>query len=354
MINKIDSRLKQEGYRFLKVKPEEAGVYYKYADGSVRVLVGFYGHEEFQLYPVHLEQIFSNLQELFCYSQGRLEGIPATMQESDVEILAFVVTLYPERFRELCLGNLPVWLCDMSAKRLLIYENQPGNFYGVETVLQEIVLGNERIYEPDGNDTVMQSGKQAGVRDFPVVTVVLAAINILVFLFLELQGDTEDGMFMLEHGAMYPDYAMNDGEWYRLFTCMFLHFGVEHLMNNMVMLVVAGMQLERALGTVKYLLLYLLSGMGGSVLSLIIMNQSRDYAISAGASGAVFGIIGGLLWVAIRNHGRFERLTARGVLVMIALSLYYGFTSTGVDNWGHIGGVVAGFLLSVLLYRRRS
>ncbi len=186
----------------------------------------------------------------------------------------------------------------------------------------------------------------------PIITILMVAVNVLVFLILTVRGDTEDGMFMLEHGAMYLESVAEDGEVYRLFTSMFLHFDIEHLMNNMLMLAVAGAQLERALGKIKYLFLYLLSGIGGSLLSLFMMIRNGEEAVSAGASGAVFGIIGALLWIVIRSHGRFEQLTAKGILFMLALSLYYGFTSTGIDNWGHIGGVGAGFVLSVFLYRR--
>ena len=79
-----------------------------------------------------------------------------------------------------------------------------------------------------------------------------------------------------------------------------------------------------------------------------------EYAISAGASGAIFGVIGALLYVAIRNKGRIGDISGRGILFMIALSLYYGFSSGGVDNMAHIGGLAAGFVLSVLLYRKKD
>ena len=78
-----------------------------------------------------------------------------------------------------------------------------------------------------------------------------------------------------------------------------------------------------------------------------------DYAVSAGASGAVFGIIGALVYVAMRNHGRIGDVSERGLLLMAALTLYHGFTSTGIDNLAHIGGFVSGFLLGVLLYWKR-
>ena len=185
-------------------------------------------------------------------------------------------------------------------------------------------------------------------------TVILAAINVAVFLMLSLRGMTEDGMFLLQHGAMYVPYITEKGEYYRIFTSMFLHFGFDHLLNNMVVLAAVGWNLEYELGGLKFLVLYFLSGLGGNVLSAWWDIRMGDYAISAGASGAIFGVIGALLYVAIRNRGRVGDISGKGILFMIALSLYYGFSSGGVDNMAHIGGLAAGFVLSILFYRKKK
>ena len=121
----------------------------------------------------------------------------------------------------------------------------------------------------------------------------------------------------------------------------------------MLILICAGIILEGALGHVKYLLLYLIAGIGGSTLSYLQMLHSGDYAVAAGASGAIFGIIGALLWIVILHKGRYETLTGKGLLFMIVISLYYGISSVGVDNWGHIGGLIMGFLMGILLYRKK-
>lgn len=185
-------------------------------------------------------------------------------------------------------------------------------------------------------------------------TILLAAANVIVFFYLTFQGMTEDGAFMLEHGAMYVPYVLGLGEYYRLFSSMFMHFGFEHLVNNMVMLLVIGFTLEREIGTIKFLIIYLFSGLGGNLLSAVWDMMSGSFAVSAGASGAVFGIVGALLYVAIRNRGRIGDVSGRGLAFMVILSLYYGFTSGGVDNFAHIGGLLSGFILSVLLYWKRQ
>lgn len=186
-----------------------------------------------------------------------------------------------------------------------------------------------------------------------ICTVALIVINIAVFFILMLFGDTEDGGFMLEHGAMYEPYVVEGHEYYRIFTCLFLHFGITHLLNNMVLLGALGWNLEQEIGKIRFLIIYFVSGIGGNILSLLYDLRLEQPAVSAGASGAIFGLMGALLYVVIANRGRLGRLSGRGMLFMVVLSLYFGLTSSGVDNLAHIGGLIAGFLLAVILYRRK-
>lgn len=181
-------------------------------------------------------------------------------------------------------------------------------------------------------------------------TFVLAAVNAAVFLMLSFQGATENAAFMMEHGAMYVPDILYAGKYYELFTCMFLHFGYDHLMNNMVSLVLMGWQLELEIGGVKYLLIYFLSGLGGNLLSLVMEQRAADYAVSAGASGAIFGIIGALFYIALRNRGRIGNVSGKGLLFLMALTLYHGIASGGVNNYAHIGGALSGLALAVILY----
>lgn len=187
-------------------------------------------------------------------------------------------------------------------------------------------------------------------KKLPICTIAIAAANVLIFLGLSFMGMTEDSTFMMEHGAMYVPYLMNGERYYTLITSMFLHFGFSHLMNNMVMLLVIGYSLEPEIGKIRFLLIYLGSGLMGNLVSAWFDVSQGSYAVSAGASGAIFGIMGALLYVAIRNHGRVGEISTRGLVLMAGLSLYYGFTAQGVDNAAHIGGLVSGFLLAVLTY----
>lgn len=180
----------------------------------------------------------------------------------------------------------------------------------------------------------------------------LVAVNVALFLGLSFIGMTENAAFMLEHGAMYTPDILYHQKYYELFTSMFLHFGFQHLMSNMISLAVLGKELEDIVGQIKYLLIYLVSGLGGNLLSLAADMHHGEYAVSAGASGAIFGIIGALLYITIRNYGRIGQVSARGILFMIVVTLYYGISNTGVDNYAHIGGLASGFILAVILYHK--
>ena len=179
----------------------------------------------------------------------------------------------------------------------------------------------------------------------------LIILNILYFLYLELAGSTEDAYFMLEHGAMYGPFVLRGHEYYRLLTSVFMHFGINHIVNNMLVLFVLGDNLERALGKVKYLIFYLICGVGANVVSMLLEMPFEDWSVGAGASGAIFGVVGGLIYVVAVNRGRLEDLSTRQLVIMAAFSLYLGFTSTGVDNAAHVGGLIIGIILAALFYR---
>lgn len=184
-------------------------------------------------------------------------------------------------------------------------------------------------------------------------TLSIAAVNAVVFLLFTVMGDTQDGYFMLTHGACFTP-AILAGEYYRLFTGMFLHFGLEHLIYNMVCLIFMGDILEQVLGPVRYLIVYLAGGVAGNLLSMAMELHSGEYVVSAGASGAVFAVIGALLLVILREKGRLGTISFRRMAMMAALSLLQGFTETGTDNVAHIGGFAMGFVLAVLLYHKNK
>ena len=181
----------------------------------------------------------------------------------------------------------------------------------------------------------------------------LIVINVLVFLYMLIFGNINDTQYMYAHGAnFWPDVFYNH-EYYRLLSCAFIHFSIQHIFNNMLVLAFVGDNLERALGKVKYLILYLAAAICASLASDVWFMVKGSYGISGGASGAVFGVVGALLIIVIRNRGRLEDLSSRQLMLFAGFSIFHGVTSAGIDNMAHVGGFLTGALLGLLMYRKK-
>jgi rhomboid protease GluP len=153
--------------------------------------------------------------------------------------------------------------------------------------------------------------------------------------------------WMMEHGGNFGPLTL-DGQQWRLFTSMFLHYGVIHLVMNMVGLLDGGRHVERMYGHAGFVALYLVSGLAGSLAS-----GMRGNAVSAGASGAIFGIFGafGAYLLLHRDRLDTEQVTkqARGLGIFLAYNIYFGLAMKGIDLVAHIGGLVAGFACGIAL-----
>ena len=188
-------------------------------------------------------------------------------------------------------------------------------------------------------------------REVPVTTALLA-INISVFLVMLAFGaglwHSANGV-QLAWGANFGP-ATQDGQWWRLFTALFIHFGVVHLAFNMFALWDIGRLVERLFGRTRFLLLYLGSGVIGNVLSLVVQGNQ---AVSGGASGSIFSLYGALLVFLWRERKQVDASEFRwlfgGSLVFTAVMLGMGFVVPGIDNSAHGGGLVAGMLLGQVL-----
>lgn len=182
-----------------------------------------------------------------------------------------------------------------------------------------------------------------------VVNLSIVLLNILIFAVMEILGNTEDADFMLLHGASYTPFIVEEGKYYLLLTSMFLHFGIEHLFNNMLGLIFLGDILEKKLGKLRYFLIYMAGGLAGNCFSVFMEMRKGDFYVSAGASGAVFAVIGALFWLVLKNRGKLDDISGKRLALMIAFSVFEGYTSIGVDNSAHVGGLIAGFLLCIFL-----
>jgi membrane associated rhomboid family serine protease len=169
------------------------------------------------------------------------------------------------------------------------------------------------------------------------VTRVLIGINVVMFILTVAGGANiasgSGNSSMYDRFALLPP-AVASGEWYRLFSSMFLHFGFLHIAFNMWALFVVGTPLEQLLGRLRFLVLYFLSGIGGGLLSFALGPVGET---AAGASGAIFGLFGAF-YVINRRRG----LDTAPIVGLIAINLVLSFTFSGIDWRGHVGGLVVG------------
>lgn len=176
----------------------------------------------------------------------------------------------------------------------------------------------------------------------PIVTYTLIALNVIVFLFMYLFGaGSTDVLTLLKFGANYAP-LVKIGEVWRLITSVFVHIGLIHLLCNMYSLYIIGPQLESFFGKIKFLFIYIISGIIGNLFSVLLTD-----GISAGASGAIFGLFGALLYFGYHYRIYLGTVIKSQVIPLIILNLMIGFMGSGIDNYAHIGGLVGGILSSI-------
>ncbi|SEP66730.1 rhomboid protease GluP [Ignavigranum ruoffiae] len=183
----------------------------------------------------------------------------------------------------------------------------------------------------------------------PIMTYLFLALNILVFLYmLVVYGTTTDARVLLLMGAKFNYLILVQGEWWRLITAAFIHIGLSHILFNGISLYFMGLELEPLLGSFKFSLVYLLAGLGGNLASFAF-NPAN---ISAGASTSIFGLFASFVALAyIYPQSTWIRQRARNFIMLIALNIINGLLIPDIDNWGHIGGAIFGFLVTVVLLR---
>ncbi|MCR5516690.1 MAG: rhomboid family intramembrane serine protease [Lachnospira sp.] len=188
-------------------------------------------------------------------------------------------------------------------------------------------------------------------RYVPYVTIALVLVNVLIFYIMSVSGNYNQ---IVEKYAMYAP-AVENGEWYRIFTHMFLHADTRHLFNNMLMLAAVGYSIEDDLGHIKYAIIYFVGGLGACALSAYYDVATQNYVLSLGASGAIMAIFGAMIVLTIRNRSSFDKTVGIRSLIVLAI-MVFGNMSAGVDWMAHLGGAITGLILGFVLtigYKKR-
>ncbi|NQD67466.1 rhomboid family intramembrane serine protease [Bacillus haikouensis] len=184
----------------------------------------------------------------------------------------------------------------------------------------------------------IQKERQLFEKGRPFFTYFFIAVQLAMFVLLELNGGSKDPQTLIEFGAKYNPLII-EGEWWRLVTPIFLHIGMLHLLMNTLALYYLGTAVEKIYGRSRFVFVYMVSGITGSFASYLFTAN-----LSAGASGAIFGCFGALLYFGVLYPKIFFRTMGTNIIAVILLNLAFGFTIPGIDNAGHLGGLAGGFL----------
>lgn len=178
----------------------------------------------------------------------------------------------------------------------------------------------------------------------PFFTYLFIAAQIVIFLIMEAAGGSTGTANLIKFGAKFNPLIL-EGEWWRFFTPIFIHIGLLHLLMNTMALFYLGTLVERIYGNFRFLVIYILAGFGGVLASFLFSPN-----LSAGASGAIFGCFGALLYFGIINPGLFWRTLGLNILIVLGINLVFGFTLPGIDNAGHLGGLAGGFAAAGIMH----
>ncbi len=247
------------------------------------------------------------------------------------------------------------WFVDKQTSDLLIYEDKQPDFYGMKALIEEFLQKWKE--NPEGFDELQEesettvSTKKSKITEYlkkaPYVTLGIIIINLLLCFCCIM-----NPVLFYGKGSLSLAY-IEKGEWYRLITSMFLHGDLDHYFSNMLLLYFMGDMLERRVGWKKYLFVYMASGVIGSLVSCLNEYISGSYYVTFGASGAVFGIIGVLLYVVIRK-GETVRISIPSMLFMVGYCIYSSFVGEHVNGAAHLGGLLGGMILMFVLGLRRK
>lgn len=179
------------------------------------------------------------------------------------------------------------------------------------------------------------------------VTFTFLAIMVVYFIFMSLNGGTTDIETLIRYGAMFPPFVAEYNEYYRFITSIFIHIGIMHMFFNGYALYVFGPQIERLMGPKKYLIFFLLTGIGGNLATYVF----NFVSVSAGASGSLFGLFGAFLYLVVRHPNMVTPQGKRSILQLLGINLLLTFAVPSISITAHLGGLIIGFLLSFIFIR---
>ena len=333
MKEKFGYFLQHMGYIGATTSLPEFSVYFLPDNGNTEAIMTIDYQKEIYL----TEDVYNGVREKFIQS-FKEKGF------STVHMLTVVLCKDLSRMDSVFAKDSFCWYMDTENERLIIPQEHVEDFYGLKRKVEDFLCSSED-YDVDklGEEVRAQTIKRP-FKELSFVNSTIVIVNILLFILCAFTGD-----LLYNKGAFSIFLIQETKEYYRFITAAFLHADIYHLISNMIMLFFLGNVLEKKVGHIKYAILYFVSTIGGMLLSSVYEIYSMDRFITYGASGAVFGLAGAVLILVITEGGKWENITFPRMLLMIVYMLYSGFTAQNVNNAGHLGGFITGFVIMGLV-----
>lgn len=316
---------------FLKIKiTENKNIYFKIEGTNGYVVVPVLKEESYSQY-------FDNVYT-FCNNNLKNENL------SKIFMLKMLVTNNFDDFDkdflncELNLDNnlvQIVWGVDLLNKKIITKNNQPTKFFKIEKYINTCFNNEEKLIKNKKQNYIISKNSYITYTFMFIITLIYMIINMSPMLDKNIVNYTF---------GISPT-LFKDKQFYRLFTFMFLHSSLTHLLSNLLSLYIFGTRIELYLGKISFLIIFLTSGLFSGVFSFIF---TKTYSV--GASGAILGLIGATLYFSVKEKVKLDGLDYYTIGIICIISILGSFAIPNVDNAGHIGGFLIGYILCYFVY----
>lgn len=337
---RLNSRLMDMGYQRMDSNTPGIFLYFMIDQEELSIISVVHVIDGVELTSVQYRQLLEQAKDNFHKSYPHR-----------IKLLSLIYTRYPNRVKHFSATTEQDshWIIDLSTNRLMIYEMESNSYTGIKNTIEQLLDEEIVIRDPQPSSNI----------PFTLINTSLVVINIIAFLIANYTGVFGGELNSFINGSLNWYYVLKESQYYRLITAVFMHSGWSHLLNNMFILLFIGSTLERAVGRLRYLCIYFGAGIIAGIASISYNMWKEngififgDSVMGVGASGAIFGLVGALLYIVFINKGQLEEISIRRMIIFIVLSLYSGFMNAQVDQAAHIGGFVGGIILALMIYRR--
>ncbi|MDR0138367.1 rhomboid family intramembrane serine protease [Metabacillus idriensis] len=326
------------------------------SEDEQEVLLGPYKNKEFQIVRfIRMDLDWGReLQQDIERTAGHIDRIRKQSWRHPIQLLNVYISSYPPVDEWEFRIEKPHQEGQATVKSIVVHKDNESEMVFYLAQLLGVSLASDKSLDPNDiarlrSEAITYSNRRVKeerqIFNFgkPIFTYLFTGLQILMFMLLEAAGGSQNTQVLIQFGAKYNPSIIN-GEWWRFFTPIILHIGMLHLLMNTLALIYIGSAVERMYGSAKFLFIYLFAGAAGTLASFAL-----SPSISAGASGAIFGCFGALLYLGIIKPNLFFRTIGSNLIFIIVLNLLFGFAVPNIDNAGHIGGLLGGFLAALVV-----